>query len=145
MKLLVVFGDAQAAAIGVLRTGLAAHAQPYAAGVTFGTRVPGDRSPETPKLPFVLVALDGTPAVDYPVNARAALRVTVWHSTEADAHDLAQLAQGLLLVHTGPVLRSVRPGTGVAKTVDPATGIDLATFTVAANVRPVAVDDTTTT
>jgi hypothetical protein len=144
VKPLVVFGDAQAAAIGVLKAGLVAHPQPYGAGVTFGTRVPGDRSPETPRLPFLLVALDGTPAVEYPVNARAALRITVWHRTEADAHDLAQLAHGLLLVHTGPVMRSVRPGTGVAKTVDPATGLDLATFTVAANVRPVAVDDTTT-
>ncbi|MDP5182177.1 hypothetical protein QOZ88_05970 [Blastococcus sp. BMG 814] len=144
MKPLVVFGDAQAAAIGVLRAGFAAHPQPYATGVTIGTRVPGDRSPETPRLPFVLVALDGTPRVEYPVNARAALRITVWHRTEADAHDLAQLAMSLLLVHTGAVLRSVRPGAGVAKTVDPTTGIDLATFTVAANVRPVAVETPTT-
>lgn len=144
MKPLVVFGDAQAAAIVVLRAGLAAHPQPYSAGVAFGTRVPGDRSLERSRLPFVLVALDGTSAVQYPVNARAALRITVWHRTEEQAHDLAQLAQGLLLVHTGPVLRSVRPGTGVRKTVDPATGVDLATFTVAANVRPTAVDDTTT-
>lgn len=144
MKPLVVFGDAQAAAIRVLKAGLSARPQPYSAGVTIGTRVPGDRSPEIPRLPFLLVALDGTPRVEYPVNARAALRITVWHRSEADAHDLAQLAQGLLLTHTGPVLRSVRPGTGVAKTVDPDTGIDLATFTVAANVRPVAVETPTT-
>ena len=142
MKPLVVFGDAKAAAITVLREGLAEHPAPHTVGVSFGTRGPGARSPETPRLPFVLVATDGTSLAGWPANARTTVRVTVWHASEEHAHDLAQLAQALLLVHSGPVLRSVRPGPGVTTTVDPDTGIDLASFTVAANLRPVAVGTT---
>ncbi|MFE9845773.1 hypothetical protein [Streptomyces goshikiensis] len=142
MKPLVVFGDVQAAGATVLRAALAGRPEPYVDGVTVGTRVPGDRSPETPHLPYVMVRKDG----DFPhssmANARCTLRVTVWHEDADQAHDLAMLCQGLLLVHSGPVIRGVRPGTGPLSAVDEgadraASGIDLSTFTVLANVRPV--------
>lgn len=141
MKPLVVFADAQAAGATVLRTALASRSEPYADGVTVGTRVPGDRSPETPYLPYVMVRKDGDLPHSSMANARCTLRVTVWHADADQAHDLAMLCQGLLLVHSGPVIRGVRASTGPIAAVDEgaeraASGIDLSTFTVLANVKP---------
>jgi hypothetical protein len=133
---LVVFGDVQAAAVAVLRAALAARAEDYAAGATVGTLVPGNRSPETPHLPYVLVAKDADLPHPSMANARVTLRGTVWHEDADQAHDLAMLCQGLLLVHSGPVIRGVRPGTGPLPARDPDSGVDLSTFTVLANVRP---------
>ncbi len=135
-KVLVVFPDVQAAGAQVLRMALAGRSEPFVAGATVGTRVPGDRTPETPYLPYVLVRLDADLPHSSMANTRATLRVTVWHAGADEAHDLAQLARGLLLVHDGTVLRSVRPGTGPLPATDPDSGIDLSTFTVIANVRP---------
>ncbi|WP_251054067.1 hypothetical protein [Streptomyces sp. ISL-66] len=65
--------------------------------------------------------------------------MTVWHKDADQAHDLAMLCQGLLLVHSGPVIRGVRPGTGPIAALDPDSEVDLSTFTVLANVRPTVV------
>lgn len=141
VKPLVVFGDVQSSGAEVLRAALAGRPEQYAAGVTVGTMVPGDRSPESPHLPYVLVRKDA----DFPhssmANARCTLRVTIWHEDPDQAHDLAMLCQGLLLVHSGPVIRGVRPATGPLPAVDSGpdrsgSGIDLSTFTVIANVKP---------
>ena len=135
-KTLTVFDDAQAAGAGVLRTALAGRSEPYAAEASVGTKVPADRSPELDRLPYVMVRKDG----DFPhssmANTRATLRVTVWHKDADQAHDLAMLCQGLLIVHSGPVLRGVRPATGPLAAVDDVSGVDLSTFTVLANVKP---------
>jgi hypothetical protein len=135
MRPLVVFGDAQAAAAGVLRTALVTRAEDYAAGAQVGTLVPGDRSPEVPRLPYVLVAKDTDTPHPSMANARVTLRVTVWHKDGDQAHDLAQLCQGLLLVHSGPVIRGCRPATGPLPARDE-SGVDLSTLTVLANVKP---------
>ncbi|MEV7364247.1 hypothetical protein [Streptomyces sp. NPDC091299] len=136
VKPLVVFPDVQSTAAGVLRDALTAREEDYVEGVTVGTRVPGDRSPETPRLPYVLVRLDAALPHGSMANARCTLRVTVWHVDADRAHDLAQLCQGLLLVHDGTMLRSVRPATGPLPATDPGSQVDLSTFTVTANVRP---------
>lgn len=136
MKPLAVFPDTQADTATVLRTALAGRSEPYTSGVTVGTRVPGDRSPETPQLPYVLVRLDGAIAHSSMANVRTTLRITIWHDDADQAHDLAQLCRGLLIVHDGSVLRSVRPATGPLAATDPDSGVDLSTFTVTANVRP---------
>ena len=135
---LVAFGDALAAAVTVIRAGLAGRAEPYAAGARVVTRVPGDRTTEA-DLPLVLVADDGTFAVTYPADASATIRITVWHRSTGEAVDLAQLARGLLAVHTGPVLRSVIPRTGPDRATDDTTGIDLASCTVTVHVKPAAL------
>lgn len=141
VKPLVVFGDVQAAAADVLRTALTGRPEPFAGGVAVGTLVPGDRSPETPHLPYVMVRKDA----DFPhssmANSRCTVRVTVWHEDADQAHDLAMLCQALLLVHSGPVIRGARPGTGPIAALDQgstgaATSIDVSTFTVLANVKP---------
>lgn len=135
-KPLVVFADAQAAGADVLRAALAARAEPYAADVLVGTRVPGDRSPDTPHLPYVMVRNDGS-VVQHLANSRTTLRVTVWHSDADQAHDLAQLCQGLLLAYGGgPVIRGCNPLTGPLSALDPDSQTDLSSFTVAAKIRP---------
>ncbi|MGW6531475.1 hypothetical protein [Streptomyces venezuelae] len=135
-KVLAVFPDIQSAAAGVLREALTGRGELYADGATVGTRVPGDRSPETPHLPYVMVRLDSSLPHSSMANARCTIRVTIWHEDPDQAHDLAQLTQGLLLVHDGTVLRSVRPATGPLSATDPESGVDLSTFTVIANIRP---------
>ncbi|MFD9157865.1 hypothetical protein [Streptomyces goshikiensis] len=134
----MAFGDVQAAGATLLRTALAGRPESYAVGVTVGTRVPGDRSPETPHLPYVMVRKDSDSPHSSMANSRCTLRVTVWHEDADQAHDLAMLCQALLLVHSGPVIRGARPATGPIAAVDEgaASGIDLSTFTVLANVKP---------
>ncbi|MGW0566071.1 hypothetical protein [Streptomyces tauricus] len=136
MKTLTVFGDAQSAGATVLREALEGRAEAYAAGATVGTKVPTERSPELSKLPYVMVRKDSDAPHPSMANARVTLRVTVWHENPDDAHDLAMLCQGLLIVHSGPVIRGVRPGTGPLPAVDDPSGVDLSTFTVLANVKP---------
>jgi hypothetical protein len=136
VKPLVVFPDVQSAGAGVLRDALEGRPEPYAEDAKVGTRVPGDRSPETPSLPYVLVRLDGSLPHGSGANVRCTLRCTVWHEDADQAHDLAQLAMGLLIAHDGTVLRSVRYATGPLPATDPDSGIDLSTFTVTANARP---------
>ncbi|WP_330339414.1 hypothetical protein [Streptomyces sp. NBC_00557] len=135
VKPLTVFDDAQAAAADVLRTALAGRPEDFAAGVTVGTRVPGSRAPETP-LRYVMVRKDADLPHPSMANARVTLRVTCWHEDDDQAHDLAMLCQGLLIVHSGDVIRGVRPGTGPLPAVDDVSGWPLSTFTVLANVRP---------
>lgn len=136
MKPLVIFGDVQSSGAEVLRGALAGRPEPHAAGVTVGTRVPGDRSPETPRLPYVLVRKDTDSPHPSMANSRCTLRVTVWHEDPDQAHDLAMLCQGLLLVHSGAIIRGCRPATGPLPATDPDSGVDLSTFTVLANVKP---------
>jgi hypothetical protein len=141
VKPLVVFGDAQSSGAEVLRAALSGRPETYATDVQVGTRVPGDRSPETPHLPYVLVRKDTDLPHPSMANSRCTLRVTVWHEDPDQAHDLAMLCQALLLVHSGPVIRGARPATGPLPAVDTGpddsgSGIDLSTFTVIANIKP---------
>ncbi|WP_405964848.1 hypothetical protein OG713_34935 [Streptomyces sp. NBC_00723] len=136
VKPLVAFGDVQSSGAEVLRAALAGRPEPHAADVQVGTRVPGDRSPEMPRLPYVLVRKDSDLPHPSMANSRCTLRVTVWHEDADQAHDLAMLCQALLLVHSGPVIRGVRPATGPLAAVDDKSDIDLSTFTVIVNVKP---------
>ncbi len=136
VKPLVVFADVQSTGASVLRAALSGRPEPYTAGVMVGTRVPGDRSPETPHLPYVMVRKDEDLPHPSMANARCTLRVTVWHQDPDQAHDLAMLCQGLLMVHSGSVIRGVRPATGPIPAVDDVSGVDLSTLTVIANVKP---------
>lgn len=139
VKPVAVFGDAQAAAATALRALLADRTEPYAAGVQVGSKVPSDRSTDLPHLPYVLVRLDGTPSVQYPIVATGTLRITAWHADEGQAHDLVQLCHGLILAYSGPVIARVRPGTGVLPATDPDTGIPIASITVTVHIRSTVV------
>ncbi|MFF6985596.1 hypothetical protein [Streptomyces sp. NPDC010273] len=135
VKPLTVFDDAQAAAAEVLRTALAVRDEAFVTGVTVGTKVPTSRAPET-AFRYVMVRKDTDSPHPSMANARVTLRVTCWHEDDDQAHDLAMLCQGLLIVHSGTVIRGVRPGTGPLPAVDDLSGLPMSTFTVLANVRP---------
>ena len=135
VKPLTVFDDAQAAGADVLRTALAGRGEAFAEGATVGTKVPATRNPEE-VFRYVMVRKDTDAPHSSMANARVTLRVTVWHEDDDQAHDLAMLCQGLLIVHSGPVIRGVRPATGPLSAVDDVSGAPLSTFTVLANVKP---------
>lgn len=135
MKTLTVFDDAQAAGATVLRTALAGRGETFAADVTVGTKVPTSRVPED-VFRYVMVRKDSDSPHPSMANSRVTLRVTVWHEDDDQAHDLAMLCQGLLIVHSGTVIRGVRPGTGPLPAVDDVSGVPLSTFTVLANIKP---------
>jgi hypothetical protein len=135
MKTLTVFDDAQSAGADVLRAALAGRGDAFVVGVTVGTKVPPTRVPES-GFRYVMVRKDADLPHSSMANSRVTLRVTCWHEDDDQAHDLAMLCQGLLLVHSGPVIRGVRPGTGPLPAVDDVSGVPLSTFTVLANVKP---------
>ncbi|HET8581769.1 MAG TPA: hypothetical protein VFL65_00845 [Jatrophihabitans sp.] len=131
-----MFGDALAETAAVLRARLAERPEAYVSGAKVGARVPTDRDLDARRLPFVQVAVDGTPDVTYPVVARSTVRVTVWHVDDDQAHDAAQLAHGLVLAASTDSA-SFAALTGVLRAVDPASGCALASFTVRASTRGV--------
>lgn len=135
MKTLTVFDDAQAAGAAALRAALTGRSEGFTAGVTVGTKVPTSRVPED-VFRYVMVRKDTDTPHSSMANSRVTLRVTVWHEDDDQAHDLAMLCQGLLLVHSGDVIRGVRPGTGPLPAVDDISGAPMSTFTVLANVKP---------
>lgn len=130
----VVFPDPMLAAVTYLRTALAARSETVADGALVGTRLPTDG-----QLPYVSVRLQGA-SLDYRIAETASLRVTVWHTSEARALALAQLCRALLLAHPGDSdVRNYSPGTGPFPAADPDNGDALASFTVAARMRPTTI------
>ena len=128
MKTLAIPPDAEHVVIDYLTTALAARGQ----DVTCGVDVPTTWTTTTKS--HVQVGLDGTPIVEYPILARASVRVTAWASSTTAAKALAALAHGLMLSHPGsPEVGSVRPLTGVLPARDPDTGAQLASVSVRLN------------
>lgn len=132
---LVVFPDAQAEAAARLRAMLAGRPEPFAAGAHVSTRVPKDQEQTPEHMPRVVCRTDA-PLDPTSYNQRTTIRVAVWHLTDDEAHDLAQLCMGLIRQAPGPVLRSVRPLVGVTPSQDPDTGSPLAYFTFRAQLAP---------
>lgn len=127
---LAVYPDAVAAGIDALSDGLAGRAEDYAQGVTFDVQRPATAA----VLPVVQVAKDGD-RITHPVVSRTLLRVTAWHVGQAQAHDLAQLCQAILLSHTGPDIAGCFPSVGPLGDADPDTGTDFCTFLVNASLK----------
>jgi len=127
-KPLAIPPDAEHVTIDYLTTALAGRGQ----DVTVGVDIPTTWAAGTK--PHVQVALDGTPAMQYPVLWRCTLRVTAWSSSTTTAKALVALAHGLLLQHPGSTeVGSIRPLTGTLPTRDPVTGAQLASVTVQVN------------
>lgn len=123
----VLYGDARAETITALRAALAPRVEPYAAGV------PVDKAKPAGSAPVVVVPSADVVGGVARVTQNATVRVQVWHCTDADAHDLAQLARALLLASTGgDHLQRFDPLAGPIVTVDPDTEQPLAWFTVRA-------------
>ncbi|MFT4288172.1 hypothetical protein [Nocardioides sp.] len=133
---ITVYGDAPATIAVTLRADLSARPEPYADGVAVGTRTPDDRRPLSGPTPLVVVSQDGPGYVQNRANTRVPIRVSVWHATDDDAYDLAQLVHALVTTYAGPVVRSVLPGVAPTRAADPDTGEPMAWFTVTANLKP---------
>lgn len=124
----VVYGDGASEVAAMLRAVLPGP-------VTVGTKVPVGAVPYVDADPLVVVAQDGTGRPMHRANARVPLRVLVWHRTDDEAHDLAQIVLAHVHGHSGTVVRSVIEPTTPFVTADPDTGEPLASFTAIANVR----------
>lgn len=136
----VVLADPAPAIVDYLVDVLSGRAEPFLAGVDVGVWYPTSSTPETPALPFVQVATDGTPGMDWPVTARATVRLTVWHRNPGPAAQAAALILGLLAEHPGDDrVWAVQPLTGPLAAVDPNGGAHLSSLTVRVSVRPAEV------
>lgn len=129
-KPLAITADAERVIIDYLTAQLAARG----VDATVGVDVPSTWEPGTKA--HAQIALDGTPSVEYPVLARASIRVTCWHASTTMAKSLANLAMGLLCSHAGSdTIHSIQPLTGPLVTRDPATIAQLASIAVRVNLK----------
>lgn len=134
MSVLVTYPDVQAAGITLLSDALAGRTEPYAQNVTVRSYSPYDSG----DVPVVQVTKDSD-STTYPIISRSTLRITVWHESAADAHDLGSLCQGLLLAHDGSTIEATQSLTGPIPGVDRDLGLDYSTFTVAATMHATVV------
>ena len=127
---LAVAPDAERLTIDYLRPALAARSVTATVGVDIPTTW------TTTSTQHVQVALDGTPSLEYPILARATVRLTAWAPSTTAAKALVSLAQGLMCAHPGDAsVASVQALTGVLPTRDPDSGAQLASVTVRLNLR----------
>jgi hypothetical protein len=130
MKPLAVPPDAERVSIDYLTAALAARG----VAATVGVDIPTTWAAASTQ--HLQVALDGTPSLEYPILARATVRLTAWASTTTAAKSLVSLAQGLMCAHPGDAsVGSVQALTGVLPTRDPVSGAQLASVTVRVNLR----------
>lgn len=137
MGLVIVWDNAAAAAITVLRDQLSTRPEPVTTGAKVVAHVPDERS-ITIGNPLVMCRPDGSTVAQH-VDQRALVRLTCWHATEYEAMQLAGLAQALLVAHSGGEIRSTEYVSGPLPGVDPRNDQPLATCVVAAHMRPHAV------
>jgi len=131
-----VMGDHVAELVTALQDLLDGRGEAYTAGAHVGTRLPSTRVPESPQVPYVLVASDAPVPVAWPVLYRDTVRITAWHGRREDARDLAALCQGLLVAsYSGPLVRHVWAGSGPLAATDSETGLEMASVTVGVSVR----------
>lgn len=133
----VVYPDARVAALGVLEDELANYDDAFVDGVKVGRKLPPDWTLAA-ATPFVQGHIDAAFAELFVVE-RQTVRITVWHRSEADAYALAQLCRGILLDHSGPVLRHARRLNGPIPATDATNNAPIAFFTVEATVRSLPV------
>lgn len=134
MKILATAPDAELLIKNYLTTALTTRGQ----DVTVGMILPVGWSTTTtpPSKPHVLIALDGTPNVQYPVTAAASIRVTCFAASRTTAKALAALCEGLLLSYIGGSgIASIQSLTGILVTRDPDTNGQMATIAVRVNLR----------
>lgn len=93
---------------------------------------------KTESASHLAVDIDGEFLI-HPVVARTTVRVTAWSSNTTEAKRLAHEAQGRLLAHVGVELVSFQHLTGVFPAQEPGGKAELASFTVRASTRSVAL------
>lgn len=109
-------------------------------GATAGVAVPDDWSPDGSD-PFVKVSTDGTPLMGWPIVGWPTVRVVVFSAHPGVSDDIARLVQGCLCAHQGgDGITHYAPLSGPLGDRDPASGAELAAFTVRATVRTVPIE-----
>lgn len=93
----VLFADVELTITGLLRTALAARAEPYTDDVYVSISSPADTATGEPTTParMVTVRRDGGPRLDV-ARDQARVAVNVWASTEQDCNDLARMVAALM-------------------------------------------------
>lgn len=136
---LTVIPDVPAHLANWLRTALAGRTERYVQRATVGTRTPDTNAPAQSRDALVVVTQDGPGEMQGRANARATIRIAVWHPDADDAYDAAALCHALILTHRSAAVRSVLPALSPDATTDPDTDQPMAWFTVTANARPQAL------
>lgn len=130
MKLAVSFPDVER----VTRDLLAELIAPVEPTVTVGVSVPDDWTPQSPA--HLQVVSDGIPQRTQPVIIHATVRIVARAASTSEAKRLAQLAEALLLAHTGGGdISVVLPLAGVLAARDPDTHAELASVSVRVSLR----------
>lgn len=130
----IVFPDAVAETLPIVRRVLTGRPEAYSSGATVSSKFPPTDDTER-TLPWVRVSVDGTSRSQL-VNGRAIVRVAVWHTDASRANALARLLEALLLASPAGGIRSFAPNTGPLDADDPDTAEPLSAFTLAARLRP---------
>jgi hypothetical protein len=130
----ILFPDAVAETLPVVRRVLDGRPEPWAAAVTVSSKFPPADDAKR-ALPWVRVSVDGTSRSQL-VNGRAIVRVAVWHTDASRANALARLLEALLLASPSGGIRSFAPNTGPLDAEDPDTAEPLSAFTLSARLRP---------
>lgn len=126
----LAFPDPRAAVATAVRGLLAGRPEDYADDVVVGTRIPTDRDLEARATPLVVIQQDGPAEILSRVRCRTPIRAMVWHDTDDETWDLAQLVHGLITAHRSSTVRAVSPELPPEAAADPDTGAPMCAFTV---------------
>lgn len=130
---MTTFADAQIVTLAALRAQAGTEA-------TYGTRdLTAFPAGDVPALPYAMVRT-GPTSIRYPVTATASVRVVVWADTEAASVALAWRLLAALMDYPGDAtVRGFGDPLGPVPAEDPdVPGRPLASFTVAARLRPIS-------
>ncbi len=103
---------------------------------TVGLNVPRDWTPGS--APHLAVFDDGGPTV-WPIAIKSRIRITAWSDGRATSRAIVGRALGILLAHRIEGLAAVTDPTSIIEDKDPSNGGHMASATVAAQVRTIAV------
>lgn len=136
----IAFPDPLKVGLDVLRTSAMAE---IARVRGFGTEAPDDLgSPDFPGLPYVALELTDVDTSEHPFRETAAVQVTVWAETKAQALRLCQVCRAALVAYPGDRrLSAVRAGRrGPVPATDPLTRLPMAFTSVSLRLRPEPLD-----
>lgn len=86
-----------------------------------------------------VVVFDDSGPLDWPVSSNHQIRITVWSNSRTHSRAIAKLCLGWLLCVKVPGITHVSPGSNLIDDLDPNNGGLMASFTVNAKVRTVAL------
>lgn len=128
-----IFGDAEELVVSYIQKRAADFPLEWSATGVAADPLPEWTEGEEPKLTVRCEQVTG----EYPVTQAAAVRVTSWADSHAEAKELARLAHAALLEHNGDAqIAAVQQLTGVVAGTDPQTPAATASCTALVVQRP---------